>query len=349
MVQAMGGLTSLTPLVDKLAERYDHHRADLLLSFGAPPGEGVLHFLAGIGVLWLAPLFADGTGPVAQHCMACRSPRDSAFAALLGAMVFFVTRVVLMLPVVIWLMASGDMTVGREGVAALITGASVLSEGPSLWLLGWSSLLLLTGSMLAFLHWSAGYWCFELIPLMRGREPGQARMNPGSPKVYKVATLTLPLVATLFVLRGVEPFTLLGRLALLGGGLLPVFALRWIWERINAPAEWGGVLVALLLTLVLPAYMDVLHPFGNLLLFGVGLIVVVLLAAMTPLTRARVLDPFYRQVRPVGFWRHGHLFRSRPVQADGGVGGTSDRNDRCCSHLLPVADRVRQMAGARTA
>lgn len=79
-------------LVDRVVLLYGADTADRMLSF-TPTIEGALMpFLVIMGLQWLFQMNSDGTGYLAQRCMACASDRDARIAATVFAWVQILGR-----------------------------------------------------------------------------------------------------------------------------------------------------------------------------------------------------------------------------------------------------------------
>lgn len=107
--------------------------------------------------------------------------------------------------------------------------------------------------------------------------------------------------------------------AALFGGYAASNLLKWHWWRFNAYGYFWGMLAGLIGSLVLPLFMPGVHPlmaFPYLLL--VGLIGSVVGTLANPPESDDVLNQFYRQVRPWGFWGQvkARVMREDPTFSD---------------------------------
>jgi len=91
--------------------------------------------------------------------------------------------------------------------------------------------------------------------------------------------------------------------------VLPVGLLRWVWWRLSIYAEMVGFVAAFPLAYAvwfgawgLPALKDRPYWQSFAVLFGLGLVVLVVVTLLTPAARGDVLERFYQRVNPPGFW-----------------------------------------------
>ncbi len=99
------------------------------------------------------------------------------------------------------------------------------------------------------------------------------------------------------------------------GGVGPVYMMRWLWWRVDAMTELVAMLTSAVVTIgisLTPIHwrLGSLSPGGELLHEGRLLVVVAASLAMAllslwlgPRPDPRSLVPFYRQVRPIGWWQ----------------------------------------------
>ncbi len=89
---------------------------------------------------------------------------------------------------------------------------------------------------------------------------------------------------------------------LFGAGMGSVLVLRWLWERTNQYSELAAMAASLIVAPIL--LLTVEEEWLKLLLMSVlSTTTVVIVTLLTPKTDESVLETFYKQVNPPGFWR----------------------------------------------
>ena len=90
----------------------------------------------------------------------------------------------------------------------------------------------------------------------------------------------------------------------LGAGLLVPQFIRWYWWRFNGYGYAGGTLAGMMLAIGQRVFYSELGELAAFGLIGGGTFAVaVAITYLTPPTRAAVLDTFFRETKPFGFWR----------------------------------------------
>ena len=90
--------------------------------------------------------------------------------------------------------------------------------------------------------------------------------------------------------------------------ILPLSWLRFFWWRLNIYGEAAALVVGLPLSYIvwfpLGFSNEQAHPFwqGFLLLFGLGLVTIIVVSLLTPPEKIETLREFYRRCRPPGAW-----------------------------------------------
>jgi Na+/proline symporter len=302
-VDAVGGLSALPAA---LADSVGEARAGTLLSFhpwGAAEAGATL--LAVFGLQWLFQMNSDGTGYLAQRCMACRSPAEARRAPVVFAFAQIVGRSLLWLPIVVALLvlfplAEGQSVAERE--LAFVRGIETLLPPGARGLMLVGMLAALASTLDTHLNWGASYLANDFYArvlcggLLR-REPGPRELvwaaRAASPLLMGIALLVM---AALGSIQAAWHVTLL-----LGAGLGVPLLLRWLWHRANA----FGELAALLVSGVAAALLlqgDASETSRLLVVAGAGAAAAVLGSLATrPESEARLAE-FYARVRPPGFW-----------------------------------------------
>jgi Na+/proline symporter len=303
-VQAAGGLAELP---HALARVVGDERASHLLSFhpwGAAEAGGTL--LAVLGLQWLFQMNSDGTGYLAQRCMACRSPAEARRAPLVFAFVQIVARSLLWLPILVALLvlfplAEGQSVAERE--LAFVRGIELLLPPGVRGLMLVGMLAALASTLDTHLNWGASYLTNDLYGrvvcnrLLRRRPAGRELVWVARGASPLLMVVSLGVMASLGSIQQAWHVTLL-----LGAGLGVPLLLRWLWHRSNA---WGE-LAALLVSGLAAAWL-----LQSALPEATRLLVVGALGAAASLVASLVTRPepeaflarFYERVQPPGFWR----------------------------------------------
>jgi len=298
----------------RIVELYGAARAEQFLSF-APSGEGLLlPFLTIVALQWFFQMNSDGTGYLAQRSMACRSDRDAKIAALVFAWLQVVLRSLLWIVIGMGLLVlypfdpaaaiDDSFKVAREGV--FIQGMDNLLAPGLRGLMLAGLLAALASTIDTHLNWGASYWSNDIYGRLicshwLGRSPGNREMV----WIARLASVLI-LALAIFIMARLGSIQQGWKLSLLlGAGVGSVLVLRWLWERINLWSEVAAILVSLVAGVLL------LHFFPGDGQEWIRLAAMALCSTaaavgitwLTPATQPQALLAFYRQVRPVGFWR----------------------------------------------
>lgn len=303
-VAAAGGLAGLAEAV---AASTGPARAAQLLAFDPTAAAEVGGaMLAVLGLQWLVQMNSDGTGYLAQRCMACSSDVGARRAPVIFAFAQVLGRSLLWLPILVALLVVFPPGAG-EGVAerefAFVRGIEMLLPPGARGLILVALLAALASTLDTHLNWGASYLANDLY----GRllcEAGLGR-RPGPRELVWVARLSNPLlvVISLVVMARLGSIQAAWHVSLLlGAGLGIPLLLRWLWWRANAWSELGAIVASGVSAPFLLAGID-----GEALrLLAIALVgtAAALLAALVagPEDAAR-LDAFYERVQPPGFWR----------------------------------------------
>jgi Na+/proline symporter len=310
-VRAAGGLAALP---GALADSVGSERAGELLSFhpwGAAEAGGTL--LAVFGLQWLFQMNSDGTGYLAQRCMACRSPSEARRAPLVFAFAQIVVRSLLWLPIVVALLvlfplAEGQSVAERE--LAFVRGIDTLLPPGARGLMLVGMLAALASTLDTHLNWGASYLANDLYARvlcggLLGRRPRPRELvwvaRAASPLLMALA---LGVMASLGSIQAAWHVTLL-----LGAGLGAPLLLRWLWHRANA---WGEFCALVVSGLAAAALLDsALSETARLLVVAaLGTLASVLGSLATKPEAEERLAAFYDRVRPPGFWRRPEARRA---------------------------------------
>jgi len=316
--RAAGGLSGLR---EGLAQSVGAARADSLLSFdpwgASDAGASVL---AVLGLQWLLQMNSDGTGYLAQRCMACRSPAEARRAPLVFAFAQVLGRTLLWLPIVVALLviyplASGQTASERE--LTFVRGMNELLPPGARGIMLVGMLAALASTLDTHLNWGASYLTNDLYARTISR--GALGREPSPRELVWVARACSPLL----MLLALGVMAVLGSIQeawhvtlSLGAGLGIPLLLRWVWRRANAWGELAAVLVSGGAAFWMLG-SDVSETVRLLVIAGAGTAAAVGGSLATRPEPAELLDAFYARVRPPGFWgtRDAHVALARGVTA----------------------------------
>jgi Na+/proline symporter len=302
-VRAAGGLEALP---DALAASVGPARAAELLSFhpgGAAEAGAAL--LAVLGLQWLFQMNSDGTGYLAQRCMACRSPGEARRAPVVFAFAQIVVRSLLWLPIVLALVVIFPLSEGQsvaERELMFVRGIETLLPAGVRGLMLVGMLAALASTLDTHLNWGASYLANDLYARvlcrgLLGREPRPRELvwvaRAASPVLMALA---LVLMASLGSIQAAWHVTLL-----LGAGLGAPLLLRWLWRRANAFGELAALVFSGIAAAVLLA-SDLSEATRLLAVAAVGAGASVLASLATRPDSEERLAAFYDRVQPPGFW-----------------------------------------------
>jgi SSS family solute:Na+ symporter len=293
-------------LVGALERSVGGERAASLLAFdpwGAAEVGGA--FLGVLGLQWLVQMNSDGTGYLAQRCMACRSPRDARAAPVIFAFTQILGRTLLWLPILVSLLVLYPLSEQPDAALrelAFVQGIEMLLPPGVRGLMLVGMLAALASTLDTHLNWGASYVANDLYA--RGICAGMlGRIASGRELVWVARAagpvlmlVSLGVMATLGSIQAAWHVSLL-----LGAGLGIPLWLRWLWRRANA---WGELAAIAISALAAPLLLAVVEPeaLRLLLMALLGTAAAVLASlATTPESEAR-LDAFYERVEPPGWW-----------------------------------------------
>ncbi len=301
--EAAGGLSGLSAA---LAESVGSERASELLAFDpltAADVGGTL--LAVLGLQWLVQMNSDGTGYLAQRCMACSSPAQARRAPVVFAFAQVLLRSLLWLPIFVALLILYPLEASpsaAEREFAFVHGIKTLLPPGARGVLLVGLLAALASTIDTHLNWGASYISNDLYGRLYCR--GLRRREPGPTELVWVARLSNPvlvaisltLMAMLGSIQAAWHVTLL-----LGAGLGVPLLLRWLWRRANAWGELAAVVASAVAAPFLLATVET-EALRLLSIALVGTAAAVIASLATPPEDAALLDEFYERVRPPGFW-----------------------------------------------
>ena len=135
-------------------------------------------------------------------------------------------------------------------------------------------------------------------------------INPNaSPKNYVRAGYVCSLLLVLiglgfgFMLSSIDQI-LQWIVAGLTGGYTAPNILKWYWWRLNGVGYFGGMMIGMCVSLILPVAVPGLHPlYGFPIILVLSLLGTIIVSLMTKPDDEQVTKNFYKSVRPWGLWR----------------------------------------------
>ena len=300
-------------LVDRVVVLYGADTAARMLSF-TPSVEGALMpFLVIMGLQWLFQMNSDGTGYLAQRCMACATDRDARIAATVFAWVQTLGRSL------VWLVIGVGLLVLYPFTPADTAEASFAASRERTFLAGIAEHLpvgvrgLMVTALVAalastidtHLNWGSSYLTNDVYKRFVCQSWLKREATNAELVLVARSASVLVLLAGCLVAANLDSIAQGWRISLLfGAGIGAVLILRWVWERINIQAEFAAMAIAIvagpILLWAFPADEMEWLRLGTMVLVSTAGTVVVALASRR--TDPEVLLAFYRSVRPVGFW-----------------------------------------------
>jgi len=289
-----------------LASNVGAARATELLAldpWGAAEVSGA--FLGVLGLQWLVQMNSDGTGYLAQRCMACRTPEDAGAAPVLFAFAQVLGRSLLWLPVLVALLVLyplGESPSAAQRELTFVQGIETLLPPGLRGLMLVGMLAALASTLDSHLNWGASYVANDLYA--RGICRGVLRREPAGRELVWVARLAGPLVmlVSLAVMAGLGSIQAAWHATLLlGAGLGIPLWLRWVWRRANAWGELAAIVVSGTAAPLLLATVDG-EASRLLAMAAIGTAAAVGASLLTAPEEAGQLERFYTRVQPPGFW-----------------------------------------------
>ncbi|MYA16296.1 MAG: Na+:solute symporter [Gammaproteobacteria bacterium] len=301
------------PLIDHLMDLYGEEQAGRMLSF-TPTVEGALMpFLVIMGLQWLFQMNSDGTGYLAQRCMACATDRDARIAATVFAWVQILGRSLIWLVIGVGLLAfypfspvdALDPAFAASRERTFLLGIADQMPVGIRGLMVTALVAALASTIDTHLNWGSSYLTNDVYK--RFVCQGWLKREPASAELVLVARAAsvLVLLVGCLVAANLDSIQQGWRISLLfGAGIGAVLMLRWVWERINVQSEFAAMAIAIvagpILLWAFPEDDMEWARLGTMVLVSTGGTVIVALVSRP--TEREVLSAFYRSVRPVGFW-----------------------------------------------
>ena len=312
-VQAAGGWDAVLTQLPRVLEHHpEGMTATELLAFSPDEAKDAgPALLAILALQWLVQMNADGTGYLAQRCMACRSDRDAVRATIVFSWTQIVLRSLVWIPIALSLLvlmpAEGHLA-GTALVAdreeSYVRGMATLLPPGARGILLTAMLAALASTLDTHINWGASYFTNDLFGRLYCR--GLRRREPGDRELVRVARITsalivvisLALMTQLASIQSAWKITLL-----LGAGMGVTLVLRWLWWRMTALGELSCIIASSVLSPILLATVPDSHEALRLLLVASAATLASVGVSLAFPARDRApIEAFYRRVRPPGFW-----------------------------------------------
>lgn len=305
VLAATGGMESIYQKIE--IARGAGAQSFFSVSLPAPGLDGLTIMAFVIQGLFFAASPTGGEGFTAQRFMAARNEFHAQVGQLFNTLLTLIVRVV---PFIF---------LGLIG-AALFAPGSVAEPG-EIWarivnqfaptgLLG----LLVAGIFAAYMatistqmNWGASYLVNDLYrPFIKPNQSEKHYVWIG--RLGSVLIFALSLIVSYYFVEGLRAWFLFIN-SVVFAFILPLSWLRFFWWRLNIYGEAAALVIGLPLSYIvwfpLGFSDEKAHPFwqGFLLLFGLGMVTIIVVSLLTPPEKIETLREFYRRCRPPGFWK----------------------------------------------
>ena len=333
-------------LIARVVELYGADQAERMLSF-TPSVEGALMpFLVIIGLQWLFQMNSDGTGYLAQRCMACSSDRDARIAAFVFAWVQILGRSVVWLVIGVGLLVfypfgpadTLDPAFAATRERTFLSGIADLMPIGARGLMVTALVAALASTIDTHLNWGSSYLTNDVYKRFVCQVWLKREAASGELVLVARTTSILVLLTGCLVAANLDSIQQGWKISLLfGAGIGAVLMLRWLWERINIQSEFAAMAIAIIAgPILLWAFPEDDREWIRLaamVFVSTGGTILVALASRP--TDSAVLLAFYRSVRPVGFWaRTATLAGDDPASVRTALGSTLLATVGCAASLF---------------
>jgi Na+/proline symporter len=269
----------------------------------------LLTLIVFISVQWWAAWYPGaepgGGGYVAQRIFSARTERDGVLATLFFQVAHYALRpwpwIVTALATVV-LYPNLTTTADREAAYVQVGIDHLPTPWRGVMLAGFAAAYMST--MATQLNWGASYLINDFYKRFLVKDKTEKHYV----SVSRGATIVL-FLASLIVSRNMTSVADAWRfLIALGAGTGLVLILRWYWWRINAWSEISAMIASLVVSLIAPRFVTGMFPADDPRIGSVVLVITVAISlvvwlTVTMLTKPedpRILEAFYRRVRPGG-------------------------------------------------
>ena len=301
-VKHVGGLSTMTEKLHSMTQ-WPGHELNILprINSGGLPIIAVAYLFT---IRWIEQ--ASRGGYVAQRIFATPSVRHAMLAALFFTFIYFA---ILPLPWILTITASKIALPGLESgqQAYPLMALKLLPIG----LKGLYVACMLAAFMSTYstvLNWGSSYVVNDLYR--------RFLVKQSSPRHYvlvgQLVMIPMALISGIIAYRSASILNLTLYVLLAESGIFTVSLASWFWWRTSAYSEIAaisasGLLMILVFTLF-PSWIEsdnMITCYGQRLFFiGVGSLVIwFIVTLLTPATDRKVLEDFFRKLRPMGYWR----------------------------------------------
>jgi len=256
--------------------------------------------------LFFAASPTGGEGFTAQRFMAARNEFHAQVGQLFNTLLTLIVRVVPF--IFLGLIGAALFAPGSVAEPGEIWARIVNAYAPT-GLLG----LLVAGIFAAYMstistqmNWGASYVVNDFYkPFVRPDASEKHYVWVG--RIGSVAIFALSLIVSYYFVEGLRAWFLFIN-SVVFAFILPLSWLRFFWWRLNIYGEAAALVIGLPLSYIvwfpLGFSDEKVYPFwqGFLLLFGLGLVSIIVISLITPAEKIETLREFYRRCRPPGFW-----------------------------------------------
>lgn len=300
-LQAVGGPSAL---VEKLS-------ATGKLSF-LPPAEGTTWLLGLFLIQWWAWKNSDGGGIAVQRMVSCKNERESLLSMLWFSVAHYVLR---SWPWVVTALVS--IVLIPDSLLSVTEGARTFIDHERAYPRLLATLVpvglrgvLVASFFAAFmstvdsqLNWGASYLVNDFYRRFIRKKESDSHYV----RVSRIITFLLAGAASWVAFYTESIGAVFTFVLNLTAGVGPVYLLRWFWWRINAWSEISAMAVSLPLIFARALFFSGLgipqDPLLELLYMAFGSVLVWLpVTLLTPRVPKRVLEKFYQDTSPPGFW-----------------------------------------------
>lgn len=276
------------------------------VSFPAPGLDTLTIMAFVVQGLFFAASPTGGEGFTAQRFMAARNEFHAQVGQLFNTLLTLIVRVVPFIFLGV--------------IAAALYPPNTVAEPGEIWakmvntyapvgLLG----LLVAGIFAAYMstistqmNWGASYIVNDFYkPFVRPDESEKHYVMVG--RIGSILIFAFSIIVAYYFVEGLRAWFLFIN-SVVFAFILPLSWLRFFWWRLNIYGEAAALVIGLPLSYIvwfpLGFSDEKAHPFweGFLLLFGLGLVTIIVVSLVTPAEKIETLREFYRRCRPPGFW-----------------------------------------------
>jgi Na+/proline symporter len=322
-VRAAGGWDAVLAQLPRALEQHpEGMTVSELLAFSPDRAKDVgPALLTLLALQWLVQMNADGTGYLAQRCMACRTDQDAVRATVVFSWTQIVLRTLVWIPIALSLLVVMPPAAELTGTALIadredsyVRGMAALLPPGALGILLTAMLAALASTLDTHINWGASYFTNDLYGRLycrglRGREPADRELV----RVARITSALVVIIALAVMTRLASIQAAWKITLLLGSGMGVTLVLRWLWWRVTALGELSSIVVSTLLSPVLLATVpDRYEALRLLLVAGAATAAAIAISLALPARDRKPIEAFYERVRPPGFWGpiaavHGEL------------------------------------------